>query len=74
MKGQLKVLDRTGHSVLTYDSETREGLAEARATIDEVQRAGGNVFDTSQPDTPVIEGFRPGEQSDLLAVPAFQGG
>lgn len=83
----MKVLDRSGHTALPYDTEDRVSMEKVNEEFDRLVRSGAMVFDTSV--TPPVQFtardlMRVVESGDtesiitstddLYVVPAFQGG
>lgn len=76
MKGSLKVMDRTGHTTVPFDTDTGDGLEEAIEKFNREVAHGAAAFDTSvKPGEPVRMGaYAPESMPDVTIVPAFQGG
>jgi len=72
MKGTIKILDGSGHSVVEYDTETGEGVTKADGTLKSAVRNHSAVFDAKtrqQIKDPVV-----GTHEEMLVVPPMAGG
>lgn len=69
-KGTVKVLNGTGHSVIEFDLDTKEGVDEAKAAISGFgARAVFDAHTREQIDKP-----RLGTHEEYLVVPPMAGG
>ena len=68
MQAQLKVMNKSGHTLVEEDVSTIEGLERAYAAVPE----GSMVFSADSLER--VRNYDPREQDDVIVVPAFQGG
>jgi molybdopterin converting factor small subunit len=76
MKGSIKILDASGHTTVTYDTETKDGVEEARAALSRSRFA--TLFDAvtkEKVDRTGVTGDTILEQhEELIVVPTMAGG
>lgn len=77
MKGEVRILDGTGHTTKEWDTDVPESLEVAREIFERGVANGNAAFDTSSPTGGVAydtsKGFTPDVES-LTFVPRLAGG
>lgn len=76
MKGTLRIMDRTGHREVPWDTDSISkgplDPAYANAEFDRLVRSGALAYDMNEDER--INEFDPERHSHVLIVPAFVGG
>jgi hypothetical protein len=70
---RLKILDHTGHSVLTWDPEVADQVDTTRERFERLMRQNFVAFDLSHSPGELIHEFR-SEASEIVVTPQFAGG
>jgi hypothetical protein len=69
----LRILDRSGDTMLTYDPADPDALREVDARFARLMREGFVAFDVSQQPGRIVTAFDPSAR-EIIVAPRFAGG